>query len=302
MKNIVIIVLFITFLGASIRSQAQVLDPVLGPRAWQIENVPSEDAVALTHIREADVMWSKRIWRTIDLRQKINLILYYPLDSATLGKRSFIQLLYDEFIANPENIGPDAVRVYKEYELRSPYSREELMQFFAPRDSVKTVNINGDMVDTVVYKYFNDIKQEVIKIRLMEDWLFDKQRSVLDVRILALGVEIPLYTSQTDVDPYTQQAIFSGWKKMDAPMVFWFYFPAIRPTLARHECFKRHNDAARVSYDEIFLNRMFGSYITKEENVYDRSIKDYTSGLDALLEAEKVTNEIEEFEMMLWEY
>jgi gliding motility associated protien GldN len=291
-----------TFVGAASYTQAQVLDPVLGPRAWKKENVPQEEAIALTHIREADVFWSKRIWRTIDLRQKMNLVLYYPLDSATLGKRSFVQVLYDEFIFNPENIGPDAVKVYKEYELRNPYTREELIKFFAPYDSVKTVNINGDVVDTVVYKYFSDIKQEVIKVRLMEDWFFDKQRSVLDVRILALGIEIPLYTSQTDVDPFTQQAIFSGWKKMDAPMVFWFYFPALRPVLAKNECFKRHNDAARMSYDDIFLARMFGSYITKEENVYDRSIKDYTSGLDALLEAEKISNEIEHFEMMLWEY
>ena len=85
-------------------------------------------------------------------------------------------------------------------------------------------------------------------------------------------------------------------------MVFWFYFPQMRSTFAKHECFKRKNDAARVSYDDIFLSRMFGSYIIKEENVYDRYIKDYTAGLDALLKAEKISNEIEEFEQVLWEY
>lgn len=300
MKKLVITTLLSIFIGGT--AFAQVLDPVLGPRAWKKENVPQEEPINLTHIREADVMWSKRIWRTIDLRQKINLPLYYPLDSATLGKRSFIQVLYDEFINNPENIGPNAVHVYHEYELRNPYTREELMTYFQPRDSAKTVNMMGDIVDTVVYKYFSDIKTEVIKIRLMEDWFFDKQRSVLDVRILALGVEIPLYTSRTEIDAFTGQAIFGGWDKMDEPMVFWFYYPALRPVLARHECFQRHNDAARLSYDDIFLSRMFGSYITKEENVYDRKIKDYTSGLDALLQAEKISTDIQNFEMNLWEY
>ena len=300
MKKIVFVILLLSAFGFS--SIAQVLDPVLGPTAWKKENVRQKDAITLTHIREADVMWSKRIWRTLDLRQKMNLVLYYPIDSATLGKRSFIQVIYDEFVINSENIGPDAVKIYHSYELREPYTYDELQTYFAPSDSVATVNLNGDLVDTVVAKLFTDIKEEVIKIRLMEDWFFDKQRSVLDVRVLALGVEIPLYTTVTDIDPFTQQAIFSEWDKKDEPMVFWFYFPAMRTTLAAHECFKRHNDAARVSYDDIFLSRMFSSYITKEENVYDRYIKDYTAGLDALLEAEKISNEIEEFEQVLWEY
>lgn len=300
MKRIFFVMLLLTAFGAS--SIAQVLEHEFGPTAWKKENVAQKDAIGLTHIREADVMWSKRIWRTIDLRQKMNLVLYYPLDSATLGKRSFIQVLYDEFIANPQNIGPESVKIYKSYELREPYTYEELQGYFQPSDSVASLNINGDMVDTVVTKYFGDIKEEVIKVRLMEDWFFDKQRSVLDVRILALGVEIPLYTTITDVDPFTQQAIFSAWDKKDEPMIFWFFFPQLRPSLAVHECFKRHNDAARVSYDDIFLSRMFGSYIIKEENVYDREIKEYTAGLDALLEAEKISNEIEEFEQVLWEY
>ncbi len=47
---------------------------------------------------------------------------------------------------------------------------------------------------------------------------------------------------------------------------------------------------------------MFSSYIVKEENVYDRYILDYTSGMDALLEAEKISEKIREYEMDFWEY
>ena len=299
MKRLVFVIIFLSSLGFSMN--AQVLQPKLGPRAWKQGNVQQKDAISLTHIREADVFWSKRIWRSLDLRQKMNLVLYYPIDSATLGKRSFVQVLYDEFVANPENVGPDAVKVYKTYELRESYTFDELQTSFAPSDSVATININGDLVDTVVRKDFRDLKEEVITVQLMEDWFFDKQRSVLDVRILAIGVSFPVWAMKESLNA-DDVTVFGGWDKKGDGKTIWFYFPALRNELAKHECFKRHNDAARVSYDDIFLSRMFGSYIVKEENVYDRYIKDYTAGLDALLEAEKISNEIEEFEQVLWEY
>jgi gliding motility associated protien GldN len=333
-KLVFVLLLLITSVGIS---HAQVLDPVLGPRAWQKENVEQSDAVTLTHIREADVMWSKRIWRTIDLRQKINLILYYPvMDSATLGKRSFVQVIFDEFINNPQNIGPNRVRMYESYQLSSldEMTREEVLDYITPSDSASVEeeasavaqtdeateeapaeddwgsddfsDDGGGSSDFVIIKKrvkkeFFDVKPDITKIELMEDWFFDKQRSVLDVRILAIGINFPVWEMKESLNA-DDVTVFGGWDKKGEGKTIWFYFPALRNELAKHECYKRHNDAARVSYDDIFLSRMFGSYITKEENVYDRYINQYTGGLDALLEAEKISNEIEEFEQNLWEY
>ena len=50
------------------------------------------------------------------------------------------------------------------------------------------------------------------------------------------------------------------------------------------------------------MKRIFTSYIYKEENVYDRSINEYATGVDALLEAEKAKNSLFEFEEGLWEF
>ena len=58
----------------------------------------------------------------------------------------------------------------------------------------------------------------------------------------------------------------------------------------------------RLSYDEIFWKRLFNSYIYKEENVYDRRISQYATGVDALLEAERIKIEMQSFEEDLWEY
>jgi len=84
--------------------------------------------------------------------------------------------------------------------------------------------------------------------------------------------------------------------------MFWIYFPEARPVLAQAIVFNRHNSAERRTYDEIFWKRQFGSYIYKEENVHDRTIEQYASGMDALLEAERIKNELAEFEHSLWEF
>jgi gliding motility associated protien GldN len=84
--------------------------------------------------------------------------------------------------------------------------------------------------------------------------------------------------------------------------MFWIYFPEARPVFAQAEVFNRNNSAEKRTYDELFWKRMFGSYIIKEENVYNRDIIKYASGMDALLEAERIKNELFEFEHDLWEF
>jgi hypothetical protein len=47
---------------------------------------------------------------------------------------------------------------------------------------------------------------------------------------------------------------------------------------------------------------MFSSYIVKESNVYDRSIQSYARGVDALLESERIKEELFTVEHDLWHY
>ena len=124
---------------------------------------------------------------------------------------------------------------------------------------------------------------------LKEDWFFDKKRSVFTVRILGI---CPLITDKND------KGEFRGYEP-----IFWVYFPAIRKELAHNEIFNLKNGSAgRLSYDDVFSKRIFNSFITKVENVYNRSIIEYATGVDALLESEKAKNELFEFEEGLWEF
>ena len=301
---VIIITGYIFFIGSI--SNAQVLDPEYGPRAWKKENTKQETAVALTHIRQADVTWSKRVWRKIDLRQKQNLVLYHPLDSATHGKRSFVQLLADMVSDSYNNPGPDALKVYETDQLNNLLQLDELKNKISYTDSFPMLI---DQDECIIEKrpfsvdFNTQGKPLVTKIILMEDWFFDKQRSVMDVRILALGLEVPTFTESLQDNIICGESVFTEWLPMDGgEQRLWFFFPDLRAEMAANEVFNPHNDAHRMSFDDIFLKRMFSSYIVKEENVYDRYINDYTSGMDALLEAEKISEGIRDYEMDFWQY
>jgi len=152
--------------------------------------------------------------------------------------------------------------------------------------SMQRPNPPYDWYDTIIAQQFytTDVKM----FRIKEDWFFDRQRSQMDVRILGI---CPV------IDDFDERGEFRGYKPL-----FWIYFPEARPIFAKSEIFNRQNSANRLTYDDAFWKRMFGSYIYKEENVYDRKISEYATGMDALLEAERVKNELFEFEHDLWEY
>lgn len=145
-----------------------------------------------------------------------------------------------------------------------------------------------DLEPTIVPTDFDQAR--VKEIRLKEEWFFDKQRSVMDVRII--GIQ-PV---AENIDPAT------GEVRGTEPM-FWVYFPEARNIFANVDVFNRHNDAERWTLDDVFWKRMFGSYIYKIQNVYDRQISDYTmNGLDQMLEAERIKDDIFAMESDLWEY
>jgi gliding motility associated protien GldN len=145
-----------------------------------------------------------------------------------------------------------------------------------------------DLQMTVIEEEFDPAN--VKEFRLKEDWFFDRQKSILDVRII--GIQ-PV---ADNIDRTT------GVVRGKEPM-FWVYFPEARNIFTSAEVFNRQNDAERRTMEDIFWKRMFGSYIYKEKNVYDRQIADYMlNGIDQLLEAESIKEDIFILEHDLWEY
>lgn len=283
---IVVLVCLSLVLDAQTSSTStSVMNPGFGETFYIKENARNRKAVPYIYERESDIMWSKRVWRTIDLREKFNHPLYYP--EVEINDRKSLFDVIKRGVMSGEITAFDNPAYDDEF--RVAMKRSAFMQVFEWWDSTNTVvdvqNPDGPgILAPIKYELTSkDVKQYWIK----EDWYFDRARSVMDVRIIGL---CPL---KEKADPNTGEIL--GYSPL-----FWVYFPQCRPLFARSEVFNTKNDAQRNTLDDVFMKRMFQSYIRKESNVYDRPVVTYATGLDALLEADRIKDDISKMEHDVW--
>ena len=228
-------------------------------------------------IDESNVMWKKTVIREIDFRQKINQVFYYPINP-TEDWRNLITVIYDGIQSG--DITPYRVENNID-DMVTPLTLADFEKENTKIGDPPVIWKDGEEVPNEIA--FKDRLLNVTRLRIKEDWYFDKKLSQFLVRIIALGPIV------VDDDGGLSQ-------------VCWVPYEDSRDVLAKAFAFNRNNAAQRRTYDEVFQKRIFDSYIIKEENTYDRYINSYAFNIDALYESERIKNEMFDFEQSLWEY
>jgi len=260
-------------------------------RAYEKEHNRAKKPIPYTHLREADVMWHHRVWRVIDLREKANFPLFFPTDEGKKDRSSLFKIIKNA-VYPPDGSTPKLTAYNFEDgdEFTIKLNALEVQKVLTSSDTAYTPSDPTDPSSPLVPKLVvnNVDASSVKKYWLKEDWFFDKQKSVLEARVIGI---MPIIASKGAI---------AG----DAG-TFWIYFPELRPLIAKEEVFNRHNDAERLTFDDLFWKRQFSSYVFRENNVYDdRTIAQYKGAntIDALLEAEKVKERIFNLEHDLWHF
>jgi gliding motility associated protien GldN len=245
------------------------------------------------YLRKDDALFSERVWREIDTREKMNQVFRYAAQDDN-GDQRFISILVK------------AVRSGKV----TAFSPDD-DRFTTPLDSAGFETAlnggGGEKCDTNAVYNLNDPNKidsfvvvcptlnpdDIVKFRIKEDWVFDREASRLFCRIIGIA---PMKT------------VYGADKKTEigARPLFWLYYPDLRPILAKYEVYNPKNmGQSRMTWEELFESRMFSSYIVKStlDNPLNKNIRNYIKDpILALLEGDNIKNKIFDYEQNLWSY
>lgn len=237
------------------------------------------------HIREDDAVYKQRVWREIDTREKMNLPFRYSAEEDN-GNQRFFSILYDAIQRG------DVIAFNGDNDRFSiPMTKQNVSdKITGGLDTIPVTDLNGDVIKYEIRQRQINV-DSIYRFRLKEEWIFDKESSRMFVRILGIAPIMPRYSST---------GIFIG-----DEIIFWVFYPDLRPVLAKYEVYNAKNFGGRMSWEELFESRFFSSYIVKStlDNPFDKELKDYIKDpLFRLLEGENIKERIFNYEQDLWSY
>jgi gliding motility associated protien GldN len=238
------------------------------------------------YLRWDDALFAEKVWRELDLREKMNQTFRYEANDDN-GSQLFINMLL-------KSVMKGEVTAFEDDRFSIPKTPADIQQMTSGR--VDTVPVY-DPVDVNKIKEYVATRatfdaKSVVKLRIKEEWVFDREASRLFCRILGIA---PL---KTEYLPNGQER--------GSSVMFWVYYPDLRPMLAKAEVYNPKNmGQSRLTWEELFESRMFSSYIVKStvDNSANKNIRAYVKDpILALLEGENIKEKIFNYEQDLWSY
>ncbi|MDI9257865.1 type IX secretion system ring subunit PorN/GldN [Flavobacterium sedimenticola] len=251
------------------------------------------------YVHDRDVLMGKTIWEFVDIDERINFPLYYPIDTAFVGKER--RSLFDVLVKNIKNGKITEVYVDDYFNTKKTFKDMETSFTYIDTTDAGKDEINNYYDEYMSGKrvldpqYINKKELDASYIsgyKIKGYWYFDKRQGELKYRLLAIC-------------PVTPEARDAGNENADVIDLFWVYFPAVRDILHEAKAFNDKNSAMPITFDHLLNSRRFNGQIYKEENVYgDREIQQYMKDNSQmqLLESERIKEKIRSFESDMWNY
>lgn len=254
--------------------------------AFDKSGVNERTPLPYEHLRWDDALFAEKVWRELDLREKINKVFTYEAQDDN-GSQVFVDMLL-------KAVNSGEVTAFSDDRFTTPMTLAEIGQLTAgSADTVARTDINdpSKIVEYVVTRATFDAKS-VTKLRIKEEWIFDREASRMFVRILGIA-------------PVKVRTLPNG-QEIGQTALFWVYYPDLRPMLAKYEVYNPKNmGMGRMTWEELFESRMFSSYIVKStlDNPGNKIIKQYIKDpILALLEGDNIKERIFNYEQDLWSY
>jgi gliding motility associated protien GldN len=255
--------------------------------AYDKSSVSARTPLVYEHLRADDALFAEKVWRELDLREKMNQPFRYEAQSDN-GSQMFIDMLL-------KAINTGEVTAFQDDRFSIPMPIADVAQLTVGKADTTPIYDIKELDKITSYKVTRatfDAKS-VNKLRLKEEWVFDRESSRMFCRILGIAA------LRTEYIPNTT-------KERGTSTMFWVYYPDLRPILTKYEVYNAKNmGASRMTWEELFESRMFSSYIVKStlDNAANRNIKNYIKDpILALLEGDNIKDKIFNYEQDLWSY
>lgn len=290
-----LLTIFCVSLAASGFSQANILNAKqpqeIGVRTDAQKKLDNDQPLPYGYVDDRDIMWSKMVWETVDLDERANFPLYYPIDTNNIGsnRRSLFDVLMKNIKQGKiENMYDDSYFTAK----RTLKDLQAAMTLIDTTEiGIEQFNAEG-VVDPQYIRRRDISAADISQYHIKGLWYFDKRQGELKYRLLGIAPVAP------DVN-------FIDSENPDLVELFWIWYPDAREVLNEAKAFNNRNSAMPSSFDHLLNARRFTALITAEENVYgDRKVKEYISdnALMQLLESDRIKEKIRNFEQDMWSY
>ncbi len=287
----------------------------------------SDKLISVFH-RGDDIVWSRIVYRVIDMRYKQNYQLYFPIRPDDAEYKNLFTVIQHATV--------EGLPIYRKPQL----SAKTIKPVFTTETAIPPVEIplvftsqnetNPDVIaarendpsltdisksDAMLIHYdsiegmlsvgtygIEEFFRNQLKYLVQEIVFFDKHTSRLYSKIIAIA---PLhadliYQGKAEVEAGNSKGYMTA---LSESIMFWVLYDDLRPYLARQYVIPQGNDTKRVTFEEFFAKKLYTSYLVGESNTYDRMFLNYAKTEEEVKkEQQRVFDELLNFEQDLWEY